>query len=301
MGGATMQAVKRYRSKIESEVAAKLICNSEFMRAIGLTKGNRKLTPILRKEIWKKFIDVVEPIQKKLVKDLSNTFAKQEIAALKKLGSLYRAIGDTGIETKAKDDKFFSDAELKKWVEEFAEISEPHIEDGMTAGATATLARLGSDIVFDPTIDPVQEFIKDKAFANSLMVNETTDKVLRKALADGLAEGQGVDQVKKRIKEIFEYSKESRARMIAQTEMIGAVNKGGIEGSKQSGVVWGNQWVGSLDSSIREEHEAMTANEEAVPLGETFSNGCEYPGDQGGDAASTINCRCTLLELTEKP
>jgi hypothetical protein len=41
----------------------------------------------------------------------------------------------------------------------------------------------------------------------------------------------------------------------------------------------------------RPSHAAM--NGETVPINEPFSNGCEWPGDEGGDPDTTCGCNCS--------
>ena len=78
------------------------------------------------------------------------------------------------------------------------------------------------------------------------------------------------------------------------------LNEGALEGSKQSGVVWGHQWLSALDDRVRDDH--VEEHGETAALGENFpTTGLEYPGDQGGDASQVVNCRCTLKPLTKKP
>jgi len=105
-----------------------------------------------------------------------------------------------------------------------------------------------------------------------------------------------------RIQSVATNCSEYRSRMIAQTEMIGAINRGSTEGYKQSGVVWGTQWIGALDERIREDHEWLTVEGISVPLGERFPRAeVEFPGEAGGPPEQIIQCRCTTKPLRESP
>ena len=63
-----------------------------------------------------------------------------------------------------------------------------------------------------------------------------------------------------------------------------------------SDVVAGQEWIATADSRTRESHVELDG--EVVGINEPFSNGLDYPGDPAGDAAETINCRCTIGFLT---
>lgn len=53
------------------------------------------------------------------------------------------------------------------------------------------------------------------------------------------------------------------------------------------------QWDATLDGKTRKRHKQLDG--EIRELGETFSNGLRYPGDENGAAAEVINCRCVVL------
>lgn len=53
------------------------------------------------------------------------------------------------------------------------------------------------------------------------------------------------------------------------------------------------QWDATLDGKTRQRHKRLDG--EIRELGETFSNGLRYPGDENGAAAEVINCRCVAL------
>ena len=132
-------------------------------------------------------------------------------------------------------------------------------------------------------------------------VDDTMKDVLRGQFVDALKAGESVTDMMTRIQTLADDMPEWKSRQIAQTEMISAINHGGMIGNKESGVVWGTQWIGALDDRIRDSHREMTENEEAAALDEPFSNGCLYPGDPDGPPEESVNCRCTTKPLTENP
>ena len=51
------------------------------------------------------------------------------------------------------------------------------------------------------------------------------------------------------------------------------------------------QWIAADDDRTRESHAEI--NGEIIPMGGTYSNGLQYPGDTSGDIEEWINCRCS--------
>ena len=49
----------------------------------------------------------------------------------------------------------------------------------------------------------------------------------------------------------------------------------------------------------RTRHSHRLLDGETRDVDDTFSNGCEYPGDPKGEPAEVYNCRCTLISQIE--
>lgn len=91
-----------------------------------------------------------------------------------------------------------------------------------------------------------------------------------------------------------------RARRIARTETISAMNAAVLEGWRQSKVIEGKEWVCACDEVSRKWHK--DANGQQVPLEEPFIVGGEslmHPGDSsmGASAENVIHCRCTMKSV----
>ncbi len=326
---ASISILRKYETQISRKVALKLKECTAFMKDHGLFKGGigdiETISDELWRELWNKFIDSTDPLVKKFNKELIPPFDKQEkevLANIKKHPPTTSAITDEkgwrldketcsvcGVE-KAKltpTQERFIDLwmfDQKKWAKEFAVVGEPNITGGVFVGGTAALDAVESTIPFSITEAETAKFISTQSLKYAKEINKTTEKILRTKLTAALQSGDSVVNVTRKIKKdvnaIYTFSKQSRAKMIAQTEMIGAVNKGSLEGSKQSGVVWGNQWLSALDDLVRDDH--VEEHGETAALGEEFpTTGLEYPGDSSGEASQIVNCRCSLKPLTKKP
>jgi len=84
------------------------------------------------------------------------------------------------------------------------------------------------------------------------------------------------------------------ARGIYTSNTIGALNQGQFMAAAESGQIDGKEWLTQGDSRVRPTHTGCEA-EGVIPIGDTFSNGCDYPGDPQGEPEEVINCRCSLL------
>ncbi len=264
----------------------------------------------LRTEIWTKFIKRSDPRIARFQRDLQVQFKRQfaeVIANVKKNPPKEQVIIEESINQKApltpEQTRFINlwMFDRKKWEREFMKTGKPHIQGAIVDGGEDALAKLGLAQEF-ATDEVVLDFVKKHSLEYAKEITGTTLDALRGQFVVALQNGEGVTKVMDRIQSVMTNCTEYRARMIAQTEMIGAINKGSVEAAKQSGVIWGHQWVGALDERIREDHEWLTVEGIAVPLGETFPRvNLEFPGEAGGDPAQVCNCRCTVKQLREPP
>lgn len=165
----------------------------------------------------------------------------------------------------------------------------------------AALAVLGVAIDFDLTTASVQWYIRHHAQRTIVGTTETTRALLRERIAEVQAQGGGLNETAKAVREVFEQRREN-ALDIARTEVTPAYNFATTEAWEQSGVVEGSQWVAVDDERTREAH--ADADGQIVPLGQGFEVGGEllrFPGDPAGSAENVINCRCGLLAVLGAP
>jgi len=155
---------------------------------------------------------------------------------------------------------------------------------------------LGFD--FDPFHRRVREFLTARQTHLARTVNETTFNAIKDALAQGIREGEGTDQLAERVRHVFDVASRVRAERIARTETIGASNFAHIEAYRQSGVVQLKRWLAALDERTRETHREAHGQE--VPVDAPFSVGGHalmHPGDPDGPPEEVINCRCTVAPV----
>ncbi|MDO8716401.1 MAG: phage minor head protein [Dehalococcoidales bacterium] len=260
----------------------------------------------LRTEIWNKFIKGADPRQEKMRKRIAATFKRQFAEVLENVKN--NPPSEKAYRFKADGD--LTDEQLRfinlwlfnkdQWRKEFQDAALPEITGALQFGGADLFATLGiiEEFVTDAA---TKKFLREHVFTFAKEIGQTSTDKLTATFIDALRAGESRDEIMARVSSVMTNATEYRSKMIAQTEIIGAINKGSLEGCKQSGVVWGNQWIGALDERIRESHERLTISGAAVALGEKFDIGCEYPGDQSGPAGEVISCRCAMKPLTEKP
>lgn len=155
----------------------------------------------------------------------------------------------------------------------------------------------------------LQEFLKNEFFGHLNDINAQTLKDLKRAMSLGVELGEGVSELFVRIEEMSSFS-QLRAERIARTETIGAVNKGALESFVSNGTPL-KSWLSVRDGDrVRHSHAHIdeVTSAEPIPARDRFllfdeergeSTTLEYPGDQGGAAWATVNCRCGLRPREE--
>lgn len=127
-------------------------------------------------------------------------------------------------------------------------------------------------------------------------------KVIRDVLDEADTQGWGIDKITSNLfQEVganLRGNGYSRARAIAQTEMISASNQASEFAAASTGYEYLKFWSTSGLPNIRESHleaERFSDDKGGLKPDETFPNGLLYPGDPNGAAEEVINCRCTLM------
>jgi SPP1 gp7 family putative phage head morphogenesis protein len=257
-----------------------------------------------RYSLWVEFKDFTEEKEKHFMVGLRKEFNKQHEEVLNniekvswpKILQLMRFC-----KKNEEDDKIrrilFNDSEA---IKRSRELGNEEITNILKENAIKELEKLNPGISFDVTNPKVAKWIDEKAFKFAKEITDTTQDKLRKTLKEAIDEGESIDQVEKRIGDVFDIAVGSRTEMIARTETISASNAGSLAAYEQSGVVEKKEWLATQDDRTRESHLAVDG--ETVGIDERFSNGLLFPGDPSGSADEVIQCRCTLLasQITEQ-
>jgi hypothetical protein len=159
----------------------------------------------------------------------------------------------------------------------------------------------------DPPSDP---WVRDYLNAAGNRLVRTPDEVYGLIVAEverGISEGRPLDRVTEDVREILTASGTdywpSRARTVARTETIGAVNAGvfraaELEAEARGDVAPFKQWIATEDARTRPTHRV--ADKQRTLMSEPFRVGSAqlmFPGDPRGPANEVINCRCSIIPV----
>jgi len=169
----------------------------------------------------------------------------------------------------------------------------------------STRARLGLDPDDWRVVDPnTHRMIEEQAIALCDSTLATTDldvqtayaELRRELIAGVVAEGEGIPELTKRVKAVFQDAETWRAERIARTEASRAVNAASLESAKQSGVVARKKWLLSANSCDRCHEVADRVNAQGgIPLDEPFATGLSDKPAYATAQTAPLHpgCRCT--------
>lgn len=150
-------------------------------------------------------------------------------------------------------------------------------------------------------------YAKEKCRKRLEDITKTTENFLidavESAVTESVTRGLGIEATRGLIvdfvAEQYKNISQSRARMIAQTEMITASNQAAMEAGKSTGLEFRKFWSTSGLENTRETHigcEQESLDRNGLKEDETFqTNGLLFPGDPSGPPEEVINCRCSIL------
>lgn len=178
-------------------------------------------------------------------------------------------------------------------------IMNPAFEDVYELAGVDAIASVGADVAFDITTPRARELLAERT-REMASVAESAQKKLRTSLADGLGEGETVEQLRQRVLQWSRLGKEKYAVTVARTETAIVMNGATLEGFQQASATH-KEWLAILDNDTREDHADLDGT--VIPLSDSFDVGGERasgPGDPALSAEQVINCRCALAAAYEE-
>jgi hypothetical protein len=167
-----------------------------------------------------------------------------------------------------------------------------------------------NDLNIGVSFDVSQPEVLDYMRARENLIKGVVEKTfedLKRDIQEGIDQGESIDKIAARVQERMGPIADGRATMIARTEVIGASNGGKVLAWQQSGVVTGKRWLASTShmgagdpNPVRDSH--VEAHGQEVGINEAFQVGDGEglaPG-QIGLPEEDINCRCTMLAVTDQ-
>ena len=122
---------------------------------------------------------------------------------------------------------------------------------------------------------------------------------VKKEIETAITNGDTMDQIKGRIRTVFNGISENRVDMIARTETTYAYESARDLAFREAGVEW-TQWLTMADGGDR--HPMYSGLHEQIrPIDEPFTLygnlTLRFPGDPEGPPAEVINCRCVRIAV----
>jgi len=140
---------------------------------------------------------------------------------------------------------------------------------------------------------------------DTLLSRAEIERDLTRSLLTGIMQGESIPNLARRMKDITNKTLSESIR-IARTETTRVANSAKQDVGEQGasmGFKMKKQWV-STQEPRRTRTEHLNANGQIVDIDKPFIVGGEelmYPGDEAGSAWNTINCRCTTINIIERP
>lgn len=202
----------------------------------------------------------------------------------------------------------FGTATQSLWDGEIDREVMPKIRNTMMEPWNSTLAGAPTSVrrfEADPT---VTDYLTSARNRLRNFPNELYSSIVR-LVARGLDQGSSIPDIAALVRRALitsgNDSYANRATTVARTETIGATNAGSFASAQALAEVIGDPnpqkvWLATDDARTRDTHRI--ADGQRVSLTEAFLVGgfpLQFPGDPSGPPQEVINCRCTILNVTE--
>ena len=169
----------------------------------------------------------------------------------------------------------------------------------------------GIDAIRARNKDKRRETLRERGIQSFDQISKTTTEKIMKSIEQGLEDNLSILDIAKNITEIGANAA-GRAFTIARTESMIANSIGQAAATEDAAEVIPDLvkvWLNMGDEHVRGNPGGLYPDSEAdhwdmqgetVAASENFSNGLSYPRDTKGPAGEVINCRCTLLTVSEQ-
>lgn len=171
------------------------------------------------------------------------------------------------------------------------DVMRPEYEDGGTAADALALEVLSLKAEAAFSSEVIESMVNK--ISN---INNHTYKLVRNQIIEGVAAGESVESLSKRIKSTFR-DNVARSRVIARTESANLMNRQTNHRYVESNVKK-KQWLSTADDKTRASHRRANSKG-TVPYDHVYENGLRFPGDPNGTASEVVNCRCALIPVME--
>lgn len=247
----------------------------------------------------KAFINKTSPLIEDRHKEVVKFFKSFKRIVMNRFGADLKSYGMHKARNSSDAEEIMDEKAYKELLQSYIAEIDKALEKALNEGYSDTLV----NVQFDKApSEAALKALKKYALMSATSVTDTTRGQLKTLLVDAFEEGKSVTEIGQMISDKFEEIEMGRAMTIARTETLTAVSIGQADKREQYKEMFPDaklrkMWITSQDDRVRDEHAEMEG--ETVGVDEEFSNGLKYPRDPSGEAASVINCRCTLLDYVE--
>lgn len=149
---------------------------------------------------------------------------------------------------------------------------------------------VGLGTAFDVLNPAIVRILLETAGQRIRGISETQLELLRSTLAEGIAAGEGIPALSRRVRAVFEDARRWRAETIARTETIRASNAAAAAVYREAGVEL-IEWLLAPDYTPEIDHGACEPyGGQVIELGAEFAPGVQFP-------PLHPNCRCTIAPV----
>lgn len=238
-------------------------------------------------------------IEKEFIKDLNKYFSKQ-------VEDIAQAIYD-------KKPVVLSE----EWDTKLINIAKKHIQAGVLSGGkesarqtkgflNAVNKEAEEQVIFNGTHKLSTEAIMRRANA-IVRINETTKNMVQKIIEEVFAsDNLSIKEISDRLYKTGIFSK-ARAKTIAQTETLGAVNEGTYIMMKQNDdLIEKKAWINNTDELVRDAHNEAGFTyslDNPIPVDDDFivwGERAKHPLDSNMSAKNIVNCRCCMIAVLKE-
>ena len=149
------------------------------------------------------------------------------------------------------------------------------------------------------TLREAEEDLLNRVFIASQATLNRVDTSIKTLLTEGYQSGKGINYVANLLTRRFDQLQTWEATRIARTEIHNSHNTAVMDTYQELGVEY-TMWISAGDDGrTRDSHLGPAdgvpdgVDGEIIPMGGTYSNGLQYPGDTSGPIEEWINCRCS--------
>ena len=142
----------------------------------------------------------------------------------------------------------FSWVASESWAQEIVDLVRGAIKEEVVIGGTEGARKIGVELTDFIERPNVQAFIDNHAYEFARAIGEESAQKLQDAMATGLANGESIPELQRRIAGIYDGWEGWRGERIARTESARALEAGQEQSWRESGVVAAKVWDANGDA-----------------------------------------------------